>query len=152
MTDETAVGVPLTASGGKSYVIHDVGANARVQQGENLSWTEMGGANGDSAVLVRQFEDLLKRIAEHPELDEDTRALTAQKTEAVAQTLAHAEEDPAALKRAVLDAKGWLGSAAGWAWDGLSTILKSEAAQKTIAAIAETGVRTAIKTLIGPGA
>ncbi len=66
--------------------------------------------------------------------------------------MAHAEKDPAALKRSLLDAKGWLSSAAGWAWDELSAILKSEAAQKTTAAIAETGMRTAIKTLLGPGA
>ncbi len=76
MADETAAGVPFTPSGGKNYVIHDVGANARVQQGENLNWTEIGVSDptGDGAALVRQFQALLSRIAQHPELDEDTRS------------------------------------------------------------------------------
>jgi hypothetical protein len=70
-------------SAGRSYQMGDVGAGARVAQGENISWTEglAGLPNGDS--LTQQFNALLERIAKDASLDEDTRALAQDKTKAM---------------------------------------------------------------------
>jgi hypothetical protein len=134
---------------GKSYSMGDVGANARVQQGENLSWVESyGNAPGDAA-LVQQFRDLIKEIAEHPDLDDDTRAISIQKTEAVAGALADAQKSPGKLKTALMDAKAWFGTTAKWCWDKITKILKSDAAKKVIETIAEQGTKVAIAGLMG---
>jgi hypothetical protein len=56
MPDEPKLGA------GRNYQMGDVGAGARVAQGENISWTEglAGLPNGDS--LTQQFNALLERI------------------------------------------------------------------------------------------
>lgn len=137
-------------TGRESYQMGDVGANARVQQGKYLTMIEQTFTDtpgGDD--MAKQFKALLNKIAEHSDLDEDTRDLAMEKTQKVAEALVNAKESPSGLRRALLDAKGWLSSAASWAWDEVSKILKSEAAQKTIATITEASVRGAIKSLIG---
>lgn len=139
-----------SSTGGKSYHIGNVGAHAKVQQGEHLTMIEQAFAKtpeGDD--LAQQFKALLEKIAEHPELDEDTRDLAMEKTTKVAEGLAKAKESPGTLRRALVDAKGWFSSAANWAWDEMSNILKSEAAQKTLATITEVGAKVAIKSLTG---
>jgi hypothetical protein len=147
-----ASGESREPSVGKSYQMGDVGAGARVQQGENLSWTETSlGATPDGKALEEQFAALAKRLAEHPGLDEDNRALAVEKTQAVAEGLAHAQESPAGLRRALVDAKNFLGTSAGWAWTEMTAILKSDAAQKTIGTITEASTRAAIASLTGAG-
>jgi hypothetical protein len=99
--------------------------------------------------LKRQFTDLLARIDNAPDLDEDDRALAKEKTEAVADGLANAQREPGRLRRALRDAKGFLTSSAHWVWDGLNQILTSEAAQKTIGTITEAGTKAAIQSFLG---
>ncbi|HLO18067.1 MAG TPA: hypothetical protein VK206_24765 [Anaerolineales bacterium] len=135
--------------GSKSYKIGNVGAGARVAQGENISWVESPSSAPEMQELFKQFNALLEKIATDPNMDDDTKAVTVEKTKAVANSLAKAQEEPNKLKIALMDAKGWLTTTAGWAWDGLNTILKSETAQKAIAGIGEAGVKAAIGALLG---
>jgi hypothetical protein len=128
----------------------DVGAGARVQQGEHLTMigdTLAGLPEGDT--LTQRFEALLAQLSERQDLDPDTKELAIEKTKAVADGLAQAQAAPGGLRKALLDAKQFLGGAAGWAWEELGGILKSEAAQKTIATISEATTRTAIAQLTG---
>src|SRR5919197_979167 len=111
------------ASGGntpparKTYTVRDIGAGARVQVGENLSWYETSLASTpDGATLEQQLRALAQRLATHPDLDEDRRALAVKKTNAVAEGLAHAQESPGGLKEALIDAKDFFGRSAAWAW------------------------------------
>jgi hypothetical protein len=135
-------------AGGRSYQIGNVSAGARVAQGENISWVEgVTGLPGGEA-LAQQFSALLERIAQDTSLDEDTRVLAQDKTKAVAEGLATIEESPGILRRALLDAKSWFGSAASWAGNALRDILKSEAAQKTIGTITEAATKTAIASFL----
>jgi hypothetical protein len=134
---------------GKNYSMGDIGPYARVAQGENISWTEGSARDPDGEELKRQFADLLKRIDNAPDLDEDERALAKEKTEVVAESLANARRDPGRLRRALLDAKGFLTSSAHSVWDQLNQILISEAAQKTIGTITEASIKAAIQSLLG---
>lgn len=138
-----------TPQGGKSYVIGDVGPGARVAQGENNTLIELAFAQvpgGDD--LAREFGALLERIRQASDLDDDTRELAVNKTETVAKGLAEAHQNPTKLRLALMEAKGTLATFAGWTWTGLSDILKSEAAQKTIGTITEAGTKAAIGSLI----
>ena len=136
---------------GKHYSIGDVGDGARVIQGDHNTLIESVQGIAGGAELQRQLEELLTRIASAPDLDEDSRELAAAKTRAVAAALGKASESPEGLRRALRDARVFLSSTAGWAWDGLRKVLESDAAQKTIGSIAEGGTRAAIQGLIGPG-
>ena len=132
----------------RSYQIGDVSAGARVAQGENISWVEgVAGLPGGES-LAQQFKALLERIAQDESLDEDTRALAQDKTKAVAEGLAKAQESPGLLRRALLDAKSWFGSAASWVGGALGDILKSEAAQKTIGTVTEATTKAAIDSFV----
>jgi hypothetical protein len=51
---------------GKSYQIGDVGAGARVAQGENITWTERFTGDPQGEALRRQFTDLLAQIERCP--------------------------------------------------------------------------------------
>jgi len=136
--------------GSKSYTIGDVGAGAQVAQGEHIQQVKNALAGvPDSDVLERQFATLMKHIAQLPDVDAETRELALEKTKAVAQGLANAKESPNGLSRALRDAKAFLTSSVKGAWEGLSDILKSEAAQKTISAIAEGTTKAAIAALLG---
>src|SRR4051794_7852769 len=98
----------------RSYQMGDVGDGARVAQGENISWVEgVAGLPGGEA-LTQQFNALLEWIAKDASLDEDTRALAQDKTKAVAEGLAKAQESPGMLRRALVDAKSWFASTASW--------------------------------------
>jgi hypothetical protein len=132
----------------RSYQMGNVGAGARVAQGENISWVEGVAALPGGASLTQQFDALLKRIAKDASLDEDTRALAEDKTKAVAEGLAKAQESPGMLRRALLDAKSWFGSTASWVGDALVDILKSEGAQKTIGTLTEAVTKAAIVSFI----
>ncbi len=138
-------------SGSKIYIVGDVGAGAQVAQGEHIIQQVKNALAGvpDSEVLERQFDALMKQIAETPDVDAETRDLALEKTKAVAEGLANAKESPNGLSRALRDAKAFLTSSVKGAWEGLSEILKSEAAQKTISAIAEGTTKGAIEALIG---
>ena len=72
----------------RSYQMGNIGAGARVAQGENISWVEGMASLPDGESLTRQFDALLKRIAEDRSLDEDTRALAQEKTKAIAEGIA----------------------------------------------------------------
>src|ERR1700679_4227662 len=78
----------------RNYSSRDVGAGARVAQGENISWHEGVAAlpGGDS--LAQQFTALLERINQDTSLDEDTRAIAQDKTKAVAEGLSKVQESP----------------------------------------------------------
>jgi hypothetical protein len=132
----------------RSYQIGNVGAGARVAQGDNISWIEGGASLPDSASLAEQFTALLELIAHDASLDEDTRELAQAKTKAVAEGLAKVEESPSILRRALLDAKSWFGSTASWVGNALGNILKSEAAQKTIGAATEATTKAAIASFL----
>jgi glutamine synthetase adenylyltransferase len=137
-------------SGSKIYTIGNVGAGAQVAQGEYIQQVNNALAGvPDSDVLKQQFAALMKRIEQTPDLDAETRDLALEKTKAVAEGLANAKESPSGLSRALRDAKAFLTSSVKGAWEGLSEILKSEAAQKTISAIAEGTTKGAIAALIG---
>ena len=82
-------------------------------------------------------------------MDDDKRELAMDKTQKVAEGLANAKKSPSTLRRALVDAKRWLSSGASWVWDEISKIVKSEAAQKTIATITEASTKSALKSLIG---
>jgi hypothetical protein len=132
----------------RSYQMGDVGAGARVAQGEHISWIEGIAGLPDGKSLTQQFDALLERIAQDGSLDEDTRALAQDKTKAVAEGLAKVEESPGILRRALLDAKSWFGSTASWVGNALGDILKSEAAQKTVGTITEATTKAAIEAFL----
>jgi|SRR5215472_2620167 hypothetical protein len=134
---------------GRSYRIGDVGAGARIAQGENISWVEGVSSLPDGEALKRQFDALLDRIAKDSSLDEDTRELARAKTEAVAEGLAAAQASPGALRRALLDAKSWSSGAASWVGHAVGDILKSEAAQKTLGTVTEAAAKAAIASFLG---
>jgi hypothetical protein len=132
----------------RSYHIGNVGAGARVAQGENISWVEgVAGLPGGES-LTQQFAALLDRIAQDRSLDEDSRALAQDKTQAVAEGLAKAGEAPGVLRRALMDAKSWFGSTASWVGAALVEILKSEAAQKTLGTVTEAATKAAIDSFV----
>jgi hypothetical protein len=137
-------------STGKRYVIGDVGAGARIIQGDYNSWVESVQAEPGGEELKRQVEELLARIADAADLDADDRELATEKTQAVAVALGQADQDPDGLRKTLKDARAFLTSSVRWAWDGLCRVLQSEAAQKTISSIAEGSTRAAIQGLIGP--
>ena len=132
-----------------SYRTGNVGAGARVAQGENISWTEGVAGLPDGPALARQFADLLERIGKDAALDEDTRELAKAKTQAVADGLVRAQESPGTLRRALLDAKSWFGCTASWVGNALGDILKSDAAQKTIGTLTEESIKAAIASFTG---
>jgi hypothetical protein len=133
---------------GRTYQMGDVGAGARVAQGENISWVEGVADLPGGELLAHQFTALLQRIAQDTSLDEETRALTEDKTQAIAEGLSKVEESPGLLRRALLDAKSWFGSTASWVGSELGDILQSEAAKKTIATITEASTKAAIDSFI----
>lgn len=138
---------PKPASG-RSYQMGNVGAGARVAQGENISWIEgVSGLPGGES-LAKQFEALPDRIENDQSLDEDTRALAQDKAKAVADGLAKAQESPGMLRRALLDAKSWFGGTASWVGGALGDILKSEAAQKTIGTITDATTKAAVDAFL----
>ena len=59
----------------RSYQMGDVGAGARVAQGENISWVEGVASLPGGESLAQQFTALLERIAQDASLDEDAREL-----------------------------------------------------------------------------
>jgi hypothetical protein len=132
----------------RSYQMGNVGAGARVAQGENISWVEGVASlpSGDS--LTRQFDALLKRIADDASLDEDTRVLAQEKTKAIAEGIAKVQESPTALRRALLDAKSWFGVTASWVGGALGDILKSEATQLTLRTVTEPATKAAIASFV----
>jgi hypothetical protein len=135
---------------GKSFRVGDIGSGAHVQVGEHLLNLEIGARGSpESAELTQRFNSLLQRIGTEPNLDPDARELAVAKTKAVAEGLDRAGESPSRLRQSLLDAKAWLSSTASWAWDELSDILKSEAAQKSMATITEASTKAAIRALIG---
>ena len=133
---------------GRSYQMGNVGAGARVAQGENISWLEGVGSLPEGGSLAGQFDALLKRIAADTSLDEDTRELAQDKTKAVAEGIANVQGSPGALRRALLDAKSWFGTTASWVGDALGGVIKSEAAQKTLATVTEASTKAAIASFL----
>lgn len=133
----------------RSYQIGNVGAGARIAQGENISWVEGVSNLPDGEALKQQFDALLERIAKDSSLDEDTRELARAKTEAVAEGLVVAKVSPGALRRALIDAKAWFGGATPWVGRAVADILKSEAAQKTLGTVTEAATKAAITSFAG---
>ena len=132
----------------RSYQMGNIGAGARVAQGENISWVEGMASQPDGESLTRQFDALLKRIAEDRSLDEDTRALAQEKTKAIAEGIANVQQSPTTLRRALLDAKSWFGATASWIGGVLGDILKSEPAQKTLSKVTEAATKAAIASFV----
>jgi hypothetical protein len=133
---------------GRSYQMGDVGAGARVAQGENISWIEGVASLQGGESLAQQFTALVERIAQDASLDEHTRALAQNKTKAVAEGLTQVEKSPSILRLALLDAKSWFGSAASWVGTALGDILKSEAGQKTVGTVTEATTKAAIDSFL----
>ncbi|WP_431283202.1 hypothetical protein ACQW02_28020 [Humitalea sp. 24SJ18S-53] len=147
MPDEPKPNQPKP-TGERSYVIGDVGAGARVAQGENITWSEGIRGLPDGEALTAQFNALLDRIAKDKTLDDDTRALAEDKTKAVAEGLAKAEKEPGLLRRALIDAGSFFGSVATGIGRALGDILKSDAAQKTIGSVTEAATKAAIASFV----
>ena len=147
--DDSETHIDKTSTARKTYQIGDVGSNARVQQGEKLTWVEALNGAQDFEVLTQQFRTLLEKISKAPDLDEDTRFISTKKTEAVIQSLGNAQQSPNELKYALIDAKDWFGNKASWIGKEIGKILSSDAAQKTIGTITENGVKGVIKAFIG---
>jgi hypothetical protein len=122
---------------GRSYQMGNVGPGARVAQGENISWVEGITSLPGGESLAQQFKALLERIAQDDSLDEDARVLAQDKTTAVAEGLAKAQDSPDSLRRALLDAKSWFGNTATWVGKALGDILRSKPAQKALSAVTE---------------
>jgi hypothetical protein len=133
---------------GRSYQMGNVGPGARVAQGENISWIEGVASLPGGVSLAQQFTALLERIAQDQSLDEDTRAIAQDKTKAVAEGLAKAQESPGALRRALIDAKSWFGNTATWVGKALGDILRSEPAQKALGAVAEGVTKAAVDSFL----
>lgn len=133
----------------KRYRIGDVGPGARVAQGENITWTEGLATQPGGAVIAAQIAQLLAEINQASDLDDASRTLAAGKTEEVANALADVDH-PSRLHMALLDARSFLGSTVGWAWDKLGGILRSEAAGRIISGISEGATRAAIEALLHP--
>jgi hypothetical protein len=138
-------------AGSKQYTIGDVGAGARVIQGDYNTWIEgQLGALPGGQELARRFEALIGRLESTEEFDDDdTRTLAVDKTAKVVEGLAQASESPGKLRLALTDAKGFLIGAADWAWAEIKAIVSSEAAQKTLSTIADVGAKAAIAALVG---
>ncbi len=135
----------------KSYRMGDVGPGARVQQGEHLTMIENALAPlPDAEILTKRFEALVGRLSQEFGQDDDSRELAVTKTRVVAELLGQAANEPGKLRRALIDAKHYFLSTAGWAWEELASIIKSDAAQKTIGTIAEATARAAIMHVAGP--
>jgi hypothetical protein len=132
----------------RSYEMGNVGAGARVAQGENISWVEGVASLPDGESLTRQFHALLKRISADTSIDEDARALAQEKTKAIAEGIAKVQESPTALRRALLDAKSWFGVTGSWVGGALGDILKSEPAQKTLHTVTEAATKAAIASFV----
>jgi hypothetical protein len=126
----------------------NVGAGARVAQGEHISWVEGVTGLPDGELLKRRFDELLEQIAKDTSLDEDTRVLAQDKTKAVAEGLANAQQAPGTLRRALLDAKSWFGGTASWVGNRLGNILKSDAAQKTLSTVTEAATKAAVASFL----
>jgi hypothetical protein len=132
----------------RSYEMGNVGAGARVAQGENIFWVEEAASLPSGESLVGQFDALLRRIVEDTSLDEDTRALAQEKTKAIAEGIAKVHESPTPLRRALLDAKSWFRVTASWVGGALGDILKSEPAQKTLHTVTEAATKAAIASFV----
>jgi hypothetical protein len=132
----------------RSYQIGNVGPGARVAQGENISWVEGVTSLADGDTLARKFGELLDRIANDTVLDQDSRALAQEKTKAIAEGLAKAQDEPGLLRRALMDAKSWFGTTACWVGKALGDILASDAAQKTIGTVTEATTKAAISSFL----
>jgi hypothetical protein len=100
--------------------------------------------NGET--LSQQFAALLEQISKDGSLDDDTRELAREKTEAVAAGLSKVKESPGMLLKALSDAKSWFSSSATWVGKELGEILKSDAAQKTLGTVTETGAKAALNS------
>ena len=132
----------------ESYTIGDIGANTRVQQGKNQTWIEAANTIDESNTLKQQFEKILEEISQDNSLDEVEKCISKEKTEAISKGLENAQNSPKDLQYALIDSKSWFSSKASGVWNKLNDILKSDAAQKTIGTIAESGVKGAIQALI----
>ena len=127
----------------------DIGANARVQIGKNQTWIDAVNTLPESNTLKQQFEEILEEISQDNTLDEDEKSISKEKTEAIAKGLADVQNSPKDLHRALIDGKNWFSNKASGIWNKLSSILKSDAAQKTIGTITESAVKGSIQAFIG---
>jgi hypothetical protein len=135
--------------GGDYYTMGNVGSNARIQQGRQQTWTETLNAIPNGDTLREQFEKIIEGISQDNTLDEAEKSISQEKTESIANSLANVQSSPNDLHKALVDGNNWFNSKANWVWGKLSNTLKSEAAQKTIGTITESGVKGAIQALIG---
>jgi len=133
----------------RSDRIGDVGAGARVAQGETITGVEGVSTLPDGAAPRRQFQALLARIEIDPSLDEDTRELARAKSAAVATRLTVTRTSPSVLRRALLDAKSWFGGAAASVGDALGDILRGKATQTTPGTVTEATTTAAVASFMG---
>jgi len=135
--------------GGDNYSIKDIGPNARIQQGKQQNWTEILNTIPNSNTLEKQFKQIISEISKDKMLNRAEKSISLMKTESIAKALANAQRSPEDLHYALIDGNNWFSNKANWVWKKLIAILESEAAQKTIGTITESGIRGAIKTFIG---
>jgi hypothetical protein len=134
---------------GKQYSMGDVGAGARVVQGDHNVWSESLGISPGGAQLAHELTALLVRIKADAALDPDDRELAADKAQAVAEALPKAAESPDTLRRALRDARQFFSAKAEWAWERLREILTSEPGLQVLAAITDTTTKAAMHALLG---
>jgi hypothetical protein len=137
------------STGGKSYTIGDVGAGARVLQGDSNLWIERVGTLPGGAQVARELASLIGELKSDGTLSSDDQELAVEKTQAVADALPDAARSPDRLRKALRDAGQFLGSTATWAWQRLREILVSDAGQAVLGTIADATAKAAISGLLG---
>lgn len=138
-----------SAKAGKQYSMGNVGAGARVVQGDHNTWSEGLRVQPGGAQLARELAELLDGIKADASLEPDDRDLAVEKTQAVAEALPNAAESPDALRKALRDAKHFFGSTARWVWERLRQVLTSDAARELLETVTDVAARAAIQGLLG---
>lgn len=151
MTDESTTHPqpPVVPAGGKNIRVGNIGADARVAIGENITWTEGPARHPGGDQLTQQLLGLLEQIRDAQDLPEAERGLVHVKTKAVADALPALQRDPERFRNALLDAQVFLQARAAWVWERMRSALTSEAAMNMISGVAEGTVKGAIKGLLG---
>lgn len=138
-----------SASAGKNYSMGNVGAGARIVQGDYNSWSEGLRLQPGGAQLASELAELLDGIKADIALDPDDRELAADKAQAVVDALPKAAESPDILRKALRDAKQFFGSTARWVWDRLQAVMTSEPGRQVLGTITDIAARSAIQGLLG---
>jgi hypothetical protein len=133
----------------RSYSMGDVGAGARVVQGDHNSWNEGLRLQPGGTQVALELAELLHQIQASEAIEPDDRELAVEKVAAVADALPKAAETPDVLRKALRDARQFLSSNVRWAWQRIQALLTSEAGRQVLGTITDAAARAAIQGLLG---